>query len=310
MEQAHKTRNLPIIFLGVIAVLLLCSVGSVSAAEKLRDGILLDTYHRIESKLEKNSFGCPLYMESSDRDSRVHVDVYGVINHPFNSVLNVLQVPANWCDIISLHPNIKACTYRELPGAWQLNFYSGRKVYQSPEDTYKFTFRYRNVEQRQGYLNVVLSADEGPLSTKDHKMALEALSLNSGRTLIHVSYAYIYGLPLRLAGKIYFATLGRDKVGFTVSRTDSNGNPIYIGGPRGAVERNAVRYYFAIQSFMDTMRFPEESRFSIRISEWHDLTSRYRKQLFEMDKKDYLTSKTEEHKNQVRLQRLILTSFQ
>lgn len=309
MDQAHKTRNLPIIFLCLITVLFLCSAGSVSAAEKLRDGILLDTYHRIESKLEENSFGCPLYMESSDRDGRVHVDVYGVINHPFNSVLNVLQSPANWCDIISLHPNIKACTYRELPGAWQLNFYSGRKVYQSPEDTYKFTFRYRNVEQRQGYLNIVLSADEGPLSTKDQKMALEALSLNSGRTLIHVSYAYSYGLSLRLAGKIYFATLGRDKVGFTVSSTDSNGNPIYIGGPRGAVERNAVRYYFAIQSFMDALRFPEESRFSIRIGEWHDLTSRYRKQLFEMDKKDYLTFKTEEHKNQVRLQRLILTSL-
>lgn len=29
-----------------------------------------------------------------------------------------------------------------------------------------------------------------------------------------------------------------------------------------------------------------------------------------MDKKDYLTFKTEEHNNQVRLQRLILTSLQ
>jgi hypothetical protein len=40
----------------------------------------------------------------------------------------------------------------------------------------------------------------------------------------------------------------------------------------------------------------------MRISEWHDLTSRYRKQLFELDKEDYLTFKTKEHENQVLLQ--------
>jgi hypothetical protein len=45
-------------------------------------------------------------------------------------------------------------------------------------------------------------------------------------------------------------------------------------------------------------------------SEWYDLTNRYRKQLFEMDKKDYLTFKTKEHKNQVTLQRRIVTGLQ
>ena len=92
--------------------------------------------------------------------------------------------------------------------------------------------------------------------------------------------------------------------------TDSNGNPVYIGGPRGAIERTAGRYYLAIQSFMNTLRYPETSRFSMRISDWHDLTSRYRKQLFEMEKKDYLTFKTTEHANQVTLQRSIGTGLQ
>jgi hypothetical protein len=133
-------------------------------------------------------------------------------------------------------------------------------------------------------------------------MRFEALPLDGGRTFVHVSYAHRYGLSLRLAEKIYFATFGRGKVGFTVNGTDSNGAPVYISGPRGAIERNAVRYYFAIQSFMDTLRYPEESRFSMRTSRWYDLTSRYRKQLFEMEKKDYLTFKTAEHKNQEMLQ--------
>ncbi len=43
----------------------------------------------------------------------------------------------------------------------------------------------------------------------------------------------------------------------------------------------------------------------MRISEWYDLTTRYRKQFFDLDKKDYLTFKTKEHMNQVILQRSI-----
>ena len=312
VNQMHKIRNLPKFFLFMVAAAILFFAGSASAAEKLLQGgddVLLETYHSIEIKLEKNSFGVPLYLESSDQYGRVHVDVYGIFNYPFDSVIGVLKVPSNWCDIISIHPNIKACTYRELPGVWQLTFYSGRKVYQSPEKAYQSTYSFRNVEQTQGYLDIVLSADEGPFGTKDHRLKFEALPLDRARTFVHVGYSYSYTFSFRLAENIYFTTLGLGKVGFTVTGTDRNGKPVYIGGPRGAIERNAVRYYFAIQSFMDTLHYSEESRFSMRISRWYDLTSRYRKQLFEMEKKDYLTFKTKEHKNQVMLQRRIGTGL-
>jgi hypothetical protein len=308
----HKIRNLPKFFLSMVAAALLFSGGSASAAEKPRLGEdnLLDTYHRNMDRLERNSFGVPLFLESFERDERVQVDVYGIFAYPFSSVVKVLKVPENWCDIVSLHPNVKACTYRELTGAWLLTFYLGRKFYQPPEDTRQVIYRYRNVIQQQGYLDIVLNAEEGPFGTKDHRMRFEALPLHGGRTFVHVSYAYSDSAALRLAEKVYFATLGWGKVGFTVTGTDSNGKPVYIGGPRGAIERNAVRYYFAIQSFMNTLRYPEERRFSMRISEWYDLTSRYRKQLFEPDKQDYLTFKTREHKNQMILQRSIGTGLQ
>jgi hypothetical protein len=308
----HKIGNLPKFFLFVAAVAILFSAGSASAVEKPRQGedILLDTYHRNMAKLEKNSFGFPLFLESFERDDRVHVDVYGIFDYPFSSVDNVLEVPANWCDIVSLHPNVKACTCGELPGAWMLTFYIGRKVYRSPEDTRQVVYHYRNVDQQPGYLDVILTADSGPFGTKDHRMRFEALPLDGGRTFVHVSYEYSDSVALRLAEKGYFATLGRGKVGFTVTGTDRNGNPVYIGGPRGAIERNAVRYYLAIQSFMNTLRYPEEKRFSMRIGEWYDLTTRYRRQLFDLDKKDYLTFKTKEHKNQVILQRRISTGLQ
>jgi len=312
MNTMCKIRNLQKFFLSIVAASILFSVGSASAVAQSRQGadLLLDTYHRNMAQLETNSFGLPLVVESFERGDRVNVDVYGIFDYPFSSVVNMLKIPANWCDIVSLHLNVKACTYKEVPGAELLTFYVGRKVYQSPEDARQVLYRYRIVDQQKGYLDIILLADTGPFGTKDHRMRFEALPLDRGRTFVHVSYAYSDSAALRLAAKVYFATLGRSKVGFTVTGTDRNGKPVYIGGPRGSIERNAVRYYFAIQTFINSMRYPEESRFSMRTSEWYDLTSRYRIQLFELDKKEYLTFKATEHRNQETLQRRIRTGLQ
>jgi hypothetical protein len=258
------------------------------------------------ARLETNSFGFPLIVESFEQDDRVHVDVYGIFDYPFNSIENVLKVPANWCDIVSLYPNVKACTYRDLPGAGLLTFYLGRKVYQPPEDARQIEFHLKNGTQQPGYLDMVLTADAGPYGTRNHRLRVAALPLEGGRSFVHVSYEYRDSAALRLASKIYFATFGRDKLGFTVTGTDSNGGPVYIGGPRGAVERNAVRCYFAIQAFMNASHYPEERQFNMRISQWYDLTIRFRRQLFDLDKQDYLSFKTSERKNQVTLQGMVV----
>ena len=304
----HKLRNL-MKFLFPVAAAVLYSVGFASAVEKPLKGedILLDTYRSNMTRLERNSFGLPILLKSFERGDRVHVDVYGIFDYPFSSVADVLKAPANWCDIVSLHPNVKACTYKELPGAWLLTFYLGRKVYQPPEDTHQVIYNYRNVDQQQGYVDIILSADAGPFVTKDHRMRFEAIPLDGGRTFVHASYAYSDSLALRLAEKLYFATIGWGKEGFTVTGTGRNGKAVYIGGPRGALERNAVRYYLALQSFMDTLHSPEDIRFSMRTGRWYDLTNLYRRQLFEMEKKDYVKFKTEEYKNQGMLQRSIRT---
>lgn len=293
-----------ILFL-LAATAILFFAGSASAVDKLQQGgaILLDNYRRNIARVESKRFGLPLYLESFQRDDSVDVDVYGIFDYSFGSVVNVLKVPANWCDIVALHPNVKACTYRKLPETQQLTFYIGRKIYQPPEDARQVLYNFRIVDQQEGYLDIILTADAGPFGTKDHRMRFEALRLNGSRTFVHVSYAYSDSAALRLAANAYFATLGRGKVGFTVTG-NKHGKPVYIGGPRGSIERNAVRYYFAIQTYMNSMSYPESSRFSMRINEWYDLTNRYRKQLFDLDKKDYLAFKTTEHKNQIALQRL------
>jgi hypothetical protein len=45
----------------------------------------------------------------------------------------------------------------------------------------------------------------------------------------------------------------------------------------------------------------------MRIIQWYDLTIRYRKQLFDLEREDYLAFKTMENTNQVKLQRSVGT---
>jgi len=180
VNQMHKIRNLLNFFMFMVAAAILFLAGSVSAVEKplQSEDALLGTYHSNMSIFEINNFGFPLFMESFERGDRVHVDVYGIFDQTFSRFVDVLNVPANWCDIVSLHPNVKACTYRKLPGTWQLTFYIGRKVYQLPEETHRVIYHYRKVDQQQGYPDIILDADEGPFGTKNNRMRFEAITLS------------------------------------------------------------------------------------------------------------------------------------
>lgn len=291
----------------MITVGIFFPAGSAAATVTPQQGaaMLRDTYTENRAKLTAGSFGVPLFLNSFEQSSRVTVDVYGVFDFSFNSVVTALKVPSSWCDIVSLHPNVKACTYSKEPDSGQLTFYIGKKVYQAPEEARQVRYQYRTVVQQPGYLDIVLTADTGPFGTMDHTMRFEALPLGGGKTFVHVSYAYNDSRALRLAEKAYFATLGRNKVGFTVTGTDRSGRPVYIGGPRGAIERNAVRYYFAIQTCITTAHSPDKTLFSSRINKWYDLTTRYKKQLLDLSKKEYLESKSREQKNQIILQKQV-----
>ena len=277
---------------------------SAQAAEPLSSDarVLLAKYPAIRTKLEKNQFGIPLYVESKEEYSSLHVDVYGIFDYPFDGVRDALQAPDKWCDINSLLFNIKACTFRKVSDQWQLTLYTGRKYYQPPKDAFKLDFSFRLTAPQQEYLDISLTAKKGPLLTRDHRIRCEAAPLDKGRTFIHFSYDYSYGVLARAAIKTYYATIGRDKRGFSIIATGKTGDPVYVGGVRGSLERNAVRYYLAIQSYMDTLKIPPKQRFEKRNSRWYDLTARFPRQLYELDKGEYLANKRREHNNQLMLQ--------
>jgi hypothetical protein len=299
----------PLVVWIIVGLAAFFSVGSALADDSSQSGeeVLQEVYGRNIARLETSPFGIPLYLDSFEQGDRVHVDVYGIFAYPFTSVSSVLKEPASWCDIVALHPNVKACTYQNLEDAWLLTFYLGRKTFQPPQDARQVIYHFRDLERGPGYLDLALTATVGPLGTKDHLLKFEALPLDGAKTFVHVTYAYKNSAFLSLAEKVYFSTRGRDKVGFTVAGTDERGKPVYITGPRGAIERNAVRYYFAIQAVMDSLTYPEKSRFNIRTSNWFDQTNRYQRQLFELEKRDYLSFKKKEYEHQVALQQRAAT---
>lgn len=100
----------------------------------------------------------------------------------------------------------------------------------------------------------------------------------------------------------YLATLGRKKVGFTVTGKDSAGQPIYIKGNQGVVERNVMRYVFAIQSILETNKSPRERRQITRFMRWYAHTSKYPTPLVELSRAEYLNNKKRELSNQKSMQ--------
>lgn len=274
-----------------------------------QDG-LQQKYQQLKKKLETNSYGVPIYIESAIKEQSQNGDVYGIIYHPYNMVKTAFSQVENWCEIAPLHLNIKACTFQKLNGDYLLTLYSGRKYFERPEDTYQLVYRYHLDNGQENYSRTLLSAKDGPLGTSDYLISTEAMPLNDTETFIHFSYSYKQGFWTRFAMDTYLATLGRKKVGFTIIDTDSNGNPVYIDGVRGVIERNAVRYYYAIQAYLDTISSAPEKQLLTRLNRWFDLTEQHHQQLYEMDKKEYLDYKQQEHVEQNRLQQEIdKTSF-
>lgn len=251
-------------------------------------------YTAIAPQLANNPFKRPLVLASTEAPTRLSGDIYAVIDHPFAEVSQSLARPASWCDVLMLHLNTKYCEVKGSGPTRALSVAVGRKFDQPLADAQRVEFAWQPATTQPDFLGVGLSAGEGPLSTRDYRIVLEAVPIeNGGKSFIHLAYSYAYGTAARLAMQAYLGTLGSDKVGFTVTGKDGKGGADYIGGVRGVVERNTMRYYLAIDAFLDA---PEAKQLDARLAAWFDATEQYARQLHETERADYLTMKRSEYK--------------
>lgn len=255
-------------------------------------------YHSVRAMLDDNAFDQPIHLTSSRDGDHSQARLSAVLEHPFDAFAATFKSPDNWCELMMLHLNVKYCAAHDDGRQQILTVYVGRKHEQPLESAHRAEYAYRVVANGPDYLKIALEADKGPFRTRNYQIVLEAVPLDAQRTFIHFGYAYDFGSLAKAAQAIYFRTVGRDKVGFTKVANDNGAPPEYIEGIRGALERNIMRYYFALQAYLNGLAEPAPQRLEKRLEAWFALTERYPLQLHEVERVDYLRMKQREFERQ------------
>jgi hypothetical protein len=259
-----------------------------------QDATSLKARHAIlRPQLANNQFKRPLHLESGENRGELKGDIYAQIDKPYAVLVQALQGTDHWCDILILHLNVKGCRATTSKTGETLSMHIGRKFDQPLDDAYAFEFRYQAITIQPDYLQVALNAAKGPMGTSDYRVMVEAVQLDARRSFLHLSYAYRYGLVASVAMRGYLATVGRDKVGFSTAGRKADGQPIYLGGVRGVVERNTMRYYLAIEAYLGAPALTPQ-QLEKRLNDWHTDVEQYPLQLHEMDRAAYLAMKHKE----------------
>lgn len=294
-DNALKRTQSP---LGVVLVFLLSGMLSPSTAAKGMED-LLSVYERARLVLNDPDRTDPFYLQADVKNYLQSGEAALYFETSLSEIAESLGELSNWCSILLLHLNTKACTYNESEDEKELTLYVGRKFYQEPDDAFVMTYRFET-ERSKDYFSALITADEGPLGTSDYRIQLEVASID-GKTFGRIQVSQEHSWLSSRAAKLYVATKGRDKLGISVVGHDDQGNPIYSSGERGIAERNLLRYFFAFAAFFRTKGNPKGERFSDSLNDWFSQTEQY-EQLYEVDRPQYITDKNKELANQIALQ--------
>ena len=269
------------------------SLIGIAHADALQN--LLTTYQLLGDAMQQSPFQRQLLLTSNETPDQVSGNVHAVVDHPIATVIAGLNTPAQWCEVIALHPNTKFCSSESSTPRKRLTVRIGTKGPQELMQAPRLEFDFVLAASSPQYLSVMLNAKDGPMGTSNYRIALEAIPLSAGKTFLHLTYGYGVNLLGRMAMQTYLATAGRNKVGFTVVSTKPHGAPDFIGGVRGVLERNIMRYYLAIDVCLQTLGQPESEQFERRLQLWSDAIERYPRQLHELERAEYVAMKRADH---------------
>lgn len=274
------------------AVACLLAAALAAPVQALDAAALKARYATLQPQLANNGFGRPIVLEASQQGGELSGEVYAVVEHPFGQVNEALRSINHWCDILIVHLNVKSC--KVDPARRTIALAVGRKYDQPAADAYQIDFAFKLVASNAEHVLVLLTCESGPMGTRNYRIEVEATPLESKKSFLHMSYAYGYGFGARMAMETYLMTLGRSKVGFSTTGRKADGSPEYAGGMIGLMERNTMRYYLAIEAYLDALPLPPAQRAEKRMQEWYAATERYPRQLHEMEKANYLEMKRKE----------------
>jgi hypothetical protein len=249
-------------------------------------------FDRMRGGLDATHFGRPLRLESHDSDNVLQGDIYALVGEPFALVKDNLHDAAHWCEVLVLPFNTKKCEANGSGEPSSLSLYIAKRKDSPPDDAYRVDFNYHVAAVDRDFLRVVLNAGAGPLGTHDYRILLEVTPEDAGHTVLHLTYSYGYGAMSQIAMQLYLATAGAHKVGFTT--VEEGGETHLVGGMRGVMERNTMRYFLAIEAYLQSLSAPAQGRAEHRFEAWFDATERFARQLHEMSREQYLSMKRRE----------------
>jgi len=272
-------------------------VGAAQPPPAAAAATLHERFVALRNQPQTSPFHIPLYLQATETSDRVQGDVYALVDRHYDEVRPALERIDQWCRILTLHLNVKYCRPSDGTSRNTLTVGVASKHEQSLGSVNWARFAFQAASLRDEYMQVVLRAPSGPFGTSDYRMSVEVVPFE-GRSLLHLTYAYSYGVAASMAMQAYLATAGRHKVGFTVIGQQGDGQPIYVNGLRGVIERNVMRYYFAIDAYLGAQRRPPPDRLLKSLHDWFDATERYPRQLREVSRNEYLDMKLREFERQ------------
>jgi hypothetical protein len=254
-------------------------------------------YVALTEALETSTIQKGLHVESTESSHTPRGDAYAVVTYPFATVAAAFTTPAILCESLILHLNVQYCRAADGGESSALSVALGKKTNQPLEDTYRIELNFNAETASADFMRIELSAKEGPLGTGDYLIAMELVALDEHSAFMHIRYAYTQGFLARLATSAYFATKGRDKVGFTLV-SDGDEPPQLVRGIRGVLERNTMRYYLAFEAYLHALGSPEPQRFEASLERWFAHTERFARQLREVTHDDYMAMKRSQYLRQ------------
>ncbi|QTF92448.1 hypothetical protein [Halomonas sp. BM-2019] len=266
-----------------------CLLGVLSATALAQDDWLRDSWREV---IAASAFQEPLAVASEERPHSVSGSVHARLDHPFGELAEALGSPAAWCQVFFLHLNVKGCFQDPAGDEAALTLYVGRRHYEPLADAERLDLRWRMIAAGPTYLEMVLEGDRGPYGTRAFRLQLRAVPDLDGQSLVQLRYSLVYGMTARLALRGYFAFGGRDRVGFSEAPDEDSAG--LVGGMRGMIERNVMRFYLALVAHLEARALPEAERLEASLSRWFDLTERYPEQLREIERGAYLEMKRRE----------------
>jgi hypothetical protein len=261
---------------------LLC-VGAAQADDTLAVA-LRQRHAELSPALARSEFGRPLLLESVHGRYTAEGLVHAVL--PVSMAqMQALAEPQRWCEVLMLHQVTQHCAVG--PGGREIEV----TVSSRPDsEGYALRLRFESEHQRPELLSVRLSAQRGPLGSRDYEISLQATPLPSGAIFMRFRYSYSFGLLARFAVQGYLNTWGQKKIGFSRSAGAAGEPPQPVTGMRGVIERNTMRYFLAIEAVLRTLE-PGPASWLRRLELWFDATEQYPAQLHEMERQDYLALK-------------------